>query len=150
MNSASVSYIHNQGMGFNPLVEIESYTISDNLLGFWKFNDGTGTTVIDYSIFSNHGSIINRNNTDHSWTKINDKYSYKISSNYNSFRRTEHIRWWVLFYYLRLGLSAGRSWMLLRFAESMRKALLVEGQNAQTVVKKYLGTIMCRCFLLFF
>jgi len=24
--------------------------------------------------------------------KINDKYSYKISSNYNSFRRTEHIR----------------------------------------------------------
>ena len=34
MNSASVSYIHNQGMGFNPLVEIESYTISDNLLVF--------------------------------------------------------------------------------------------------------------------
>ena len=92
MNSASVSYIHNQGMGFNPLVEIESYDISDNLLGFWKFNDGTGTTVVDYSIFSKHGSIINRNNTDHSWTKINDKYSYKISSNYNNLKRTEHIR----------------------------------------------------------
>ena len=47
MTSASVSYMHNQGMKFDSLVETDAYTITDNLLGSWKLNDATGTTLID-------------------------------------------------------------------------------------------------------
>ena len=43
-------------------------------------------------IFNNCGNKTKPLKTKKNSTKINDKYSYKISSNYNNFRRTEHIR----------------------------------------------------------
>ena len=54
VNSDGVLKIYNQGMSFNPLIEVGSYQISDDLLGFWKLNDRVGTTLLDYSTFSSH------------------------------------------------------------------------------------------------
>ncbi len=92
MTSASVSFMHNQGMKFNSLVDIDDYVTSDNLLGFWKLNDGTGTTLIDYSIFSKNGSILNQGNTDQCWITMTDSFAYQLTADYNTFQRTEHIR----------------------------------------------------------
>ena len=92
VNSDGVLKIYNQGMSFNPLVEFGSYQISDDLLGFWKLNDGQGTTLLDYSTFSSHGSIINRNNSNQCWTTMTDSFRYIITSEFNGFQRSEKVR----------------------------------------------------------
>ena len=92
VNSDGVLKIYNQGMSFNPLIEFGSYQISDDLLGFWKLNDGQGTTLLDYSTFSSHGSIINRNNSNQCWTTMTDSFRYIITSEFNGFQRSEKVR----------------------------------------------------------
>jgi hypothetical protein len=85
-------YMYRQGLNFNPLINFSDYASSDQLLGFWKMNDGTGTVVLDYSIYSNNGSIINRRNTDQCWTTVTDSFTYIISSEFNEFERSENLR----------------------------------------------------------
>jgi len=92
MNNASVGYMHQQGLNFNPLINFSNYASSDQLLGFWKMNDGTGSYVLDYSIYSNNGGIINRRNTDQCWTTVTDSFTYIISSEFNEFERSENLR----------------------------------------------------------
>ncbi len=92
MNNASVGYIHQQGLNFNPLINFSNYASSDQLLGFWKMNDGTGSYVLDYSIYSNNGGIINRRNSDICWTTVTDSFTYIISSEFNEFERSENLR----------------------------------------------------------
>ncbi len=92
MNNASVGYMHQQGLNFNPLINISNYASSDQLLGFWKMNDGTGSYVLDYSIYSNNGGIINRRNSDICWTTVTDSFTYIISSEFNEFERSENLR----------------------------------------------------------
>ncbi len=92
MNNASVGYMHQQGLNFNPLINFSNYASSDQLLGFWKMNDGTGSYVLDYSIYSNNGGIINRRNSDICWTTVTDSFTYIISSEFNEFERSENLR----------------------------------------------------------
>jgi|TARA_Y100000310_G_C20606502_1_gene775763 hypothetical protein len=92
MNNASVGYMHQQGLNFNPLINFSNYASSDQLLGFWKMNDGTGSYVLDYSIYSNNGGIINRNASDQCWTAVTDSFTYIISSEFNEFQRSENLR----------------------------------------------------------
>ena len=92
VSSDGILKIYNQGMKFNPLIESGSYQLSDDLLGFWKLNDGQGTTLLDYSTFSSHGSIVNRNNSNQCWTTMTDSFRYKITSEFNGFQRSEYLR----------------------------------------------------------
>jgi hypothetical protein len=85
-------YMYRQGLNFNPLINFSDYASSDQLLGFWKMNDGTGTVVLDYSIYSNNGSIINRNARDQCWSTVTDSFTYIISSEFNEFQRSENLR----------------------------------------------------------
>ena len=85
-------YMYRQGLNFNPLINFSDYASSDQLLGFWKMNDGTGTVVLDYSIYSNNGSIINRNASDQCWSTVTDSFTYIISSEFNEFQRSENLR----------------------------------------------------------
>ena len=45
-----VSSVYNGGTGYN-------HTGGDNLVAYWKFNEGSGTTVKDYSGNDNHGTF---------------------------------------------------------------------------------------------
>ena len=92
MNNASVGYMHRQGLNFNSLINFSDYASSDQLLGFWKMNDGTGTVVLDYSIYSNNGSILNINASDQCWSTVTDSFTYIISSEFNEFQRSENLR----------------------------------------------------------
>jgi hypothetical protein len=85
-------YMYRQGLNFNPLINFSDYASSDQLLGFWKMNDGTGTVVLDYSIYSNNGSIINREASDQCWSTVTDSFTYIISSEFNEFERSENLR----------------------------------------------------------
>jgi len=85
-------YMYRQGLNFNPLINFSDYASSDQLLGFWKMNDGTGTVVLDYSIYSNNGSILNRNASDQCWSTVTDSFTYIISSEFNEFQRSENLR----------------------------------------------------------
>ena len=85
-------YMYRQGLNFNPLINFSDYASSDQLLGFWKMNDGTGTVVLDYSIYSNNGSIINRDASDQCWSTVTDSFTYIISSEFNEFERSENLR----------------------------------------------------------
>ena len=85
-------YMYRQGLNFNPLINFSDYASSDQLLGFWKMNDGTGTVVLDYSIYSNNGSIINREASDQCWSTVTDSFTYIISSEFNEFQRSENLR----------------------------------------------------------
>ena len=51
-------YMYRQGLNFNPLINFSDYASSDQLLGFWKMNDGTGSYVLDYSIYSDRKSVV--------------------------------------------------------------------------------------------
>ena len=92
MNNASVDYMYRQGLNFNSLINFSDYASSDQLLGFWKMNDGTGTVVLDYSIYSNNGSILNINASDQCWSTVTDSFTYIISSEFNEFQRSENLR----------------------------------------------------------
>jgi len=92
MTHASVSTMYLQGLNFNPLYNNGDYDNSDATLGYWKLNDGTGTRLIDYSVFGNNGSIINRNNRNNCWSTISNSFFYEISSTFNEFERSENLR----------------------------------------------------------
>ena len=38
--------------------------VEEGLVGYWRFNEGTGTTAYDMSAYENHGNIVNAN-----WTR---------------------------------------------------------------------------------
>ena len=92
MTHASVHTMYLQGLNFNPLYNNGDYDNSDATLGFWKLNDGTGTRLIDFSVFGNDGSIINLNNSDNCWVTISDSFFFEISSTFNEFERSENLR----------------------------------------------------------
>ena len=57
LSESEITEIYNSGTGFNATVNSGNYTSSSNLRGYWKFDEGSGTTAADASSNNNTGTI---------------------------------------------------------------------------------------------
>ena len=62
------SEVYNAGTNYNHLTN--SHTA--NLVGYWKFNEGSGTTVIDHSTNSNNGTLTTNDTGLPTWVEVTD------------------------------------------------------------------------------
>lgn len=59
LSSSEVLVIYNSGNPFDLNYDSGNYTSSDNLVGYWQFNENTGTALYDYSENGNDGTLTN-------------------------------------------------------------------------------------------
>jgi 6-phosphogluconolactonase (cycloisomerase 2 family) len=57
LTAAEITALYNSSSGINAAANSGNYTSSSNLKGYWKMNEGSGTTVADASSNSNTGTI---------------------------------------------------------------------------------------------
>jgi len=60
------SEVYNGGTSYNHLTNAHA----SNLVGYWKFNEGSGTTVIDHSTNSNNGTLTTNDTGLPTWEEI--------------------------------------------------------------------------------
>ena len=80
LSPTEVSSIYNSGSNSNLNSNFNNYISSNNLIGYWKMNDGSGSTAVDYSGNGNDASIHGA-----SWDIQGNpnEYIYAPSPNYN-------------------------------------------------------------------
>jgi hypothetical protein len=64
LSAADVSALYNSGNGLKASVDSGNYDNSGDLIGYWKFNDGTGSTLTDSTSNSNNGTLTNMDSSD--------------------------------------------------------------------------------------
>ena len=63
-----ITALYNSGIGLKESVDSGNYDNSGDLVGYWQFNEGTGSMLTDNTSNSNNGTF---NNMDSSpWVKI--------------------------------------------------------------------------------
>jgi len=65
LSSTAIITLYNSGNGLNASIDSGNYTNSGDLVGYWKFNDGTDSTLTDYTSNSNNGTL--KNMDSNSW-----------------------------------------------------------------------------------
>ena len=78
--------------------------ITDNLVGYWNFDDGSGTTLTDFSQYGNNGALLNFPGDDSQWVpgqiggalNFNAAFSqYVVVSNYTKPTTTMTVSAWA-------------------------------------------------------
>jgi len=72
LNAADVTTLYNSGKGIKASANSGNYEKSANLIGYWQFNEGTGSTLTDKTSNSNSGTLTNMNSDD--W--VGSKFSF--------------------------------------------------------------------------
>lgn len=57
ISQSEITALYNQGSGLNASTNSGNYTSSSNLKGYWKLNEGAGTTVYDNSANGKNGTV---------------------------------------------------------------------------------------------
>ncbi|MDP6770321.1 MAG: Ig-like domain-containing protein, partial [Anaerolineales bacterium] len=57
LTSAEITALYNSGVALDALSNSGNYTSTSNLVGYWKMEEGTGTTLTDLSGNGNNGTI---------------------------------------------------------------------------------------------
>ena len=57
LTSAEITALYNSGVALDAYSNSGNYTSSANLKGYWKMEEGTGTTLTDLSGYGNNGTI---------------------------------------------------------------------------------------------
>jgi len=63
LNAADVTSLYNSGNGLKASANSGYYDNSGDLIGYWKFNEGTGSTLTDNTSNSNNGTLTNMDNS---------------------------------------------------------------------------------------
>jgi hypothetical protein len=63
LSAADVTSLYNSGNGLNASANSGNYDNSADLVGYWKFNEGTGSTLTDSTSNSNNGTLRNMDNS---------------------------------------------------------------------------------------
>jgi len=89
LTSAEITTVYNSGSGFNAAVNSGNYSSASGLVGYWKINEGTGTTAYDGSGNNISGSLlygpswessgVNENSIE-LWDDIDDFHNYSLES----------------------------------------------------------------------
>jgi len=64
LNAADVTSLYNSGNGLKASANSGYYDNSGDLIGYWKFNEGTGSTLTDSTSNSNNGTLTNMDSSD--------------------------------------------------------------------------------------
>jgi len=64
LNAADVTSLYNSGNGLKASANSGNYDNSGDLIGYWKFNEGTGSTLADNTSNSNNGTLTNMDSSD--------------------------------------------------------------------------------------
>ena len=64
LSAADVTSLYNSGNGLNASANSGNYDNSADLIGYWKFNEGTGSTLTDSTSNSNNGTLTNMDSSD--------------------------------------------------------------------------------------
>jgi len=64
LSAADVTALYNSGNGLKASANSGNYDNSGDLIGYWKFNEGTGSTLTDNTSNSNNGTLINMDSSD--------------------------------------------------------------------------------------
>jgi len=64
LSAADVTALYNSGNGLKASANSGNYDNSADLIGYWKFNDGTGSTLTDSTSNSNNGTLNNMDSSD--------------------------------------------------------------------------------------
>jgi len=64
LSAADVTALYNSGNGLKASADSGNYDNSDDLIGYWKFNEGTGSTLTDSTSNSNNGTLTNMDSSD--------------------------------------------------------------------------------------
>jgi len=64
LSAADVTTLYNSGNGLKASADSGNYDNSDGLIGYWKFNEGTGSTLTDNTSNSNNGTLTNMDSSD--------------------------------------------------------------------------------------
>ena len=81
LSAADVTSLYNSGNGLNASANSGNYDNSADLVGYWKFNEGTGSTLTDNTSNSNNGTLTNMDSSD--WVNGMDNgsmYYYKVAA----------------------------------------------------------------------
>ena len=64
LSAADVTSLYNSGNGLKASANSGNYDNSGDLIGYWKFNEGTGSTLTDNTSNSNNGTLTNMDSSD--------------------------------------------------------------------------------------
>ena len=64
LDAADVTSLYNSGNGLKASANSGNYDNSADLVGYWKFNEGTGSTLTDNTSNSNNGTLTNMVSSD--------------------------------------------------------------------------------------
>jgi len=64
LSAADVTALYNSGNGLKASADSGNYDNSGDLIGYWKFNEGTGSTLTDSTSNSNNGTLTNMDSSD--------------------------------------------------------------------------------------
>ena len=64
LSAADVTALYNSGNGLKASADSGNYDNSGDLIGYWKFNEGTGSTLTDNTSNSNNGTLTNMDSSD--------------------------------------------------------------------------------------
>ncbi|MDC0480392.1 LamG domain-containing protein [Candidatus Marinimicrobia bacterium] len=59
LTAAEITALYNSGNELNADANYENYSSTPNLVGYWKMNEGSGSSVLDSSPNSNTGTLVN-------------------------------------------------------------------------------------------
>ena len=82
LNAADVTSLYNSGNGLKASANSGNYDNSGDLVGYWKFNEGTGSTLTDNTSNSNNGTLTNMDSSDWVNTGMDNgsMYYYKVAA----------------------------------------------------------------------
>jgi len=84
LTAAEITALYNAGSGLNAAVNAGNYTSSSNLLGYWRMNEGTGSTLTDGSGNGNSGTLVNMASSNwHQAVSLVSKHGGVSSTNVN-------------------------------------------------------------------
>ncbi|MDC0152216.1 hypothetical protein OAJ16_01775 [Deltaproteobacteria bacterium] len=82
LSAADVTSLYNSGNGLKASANSGNYDNSGDLVGYWEFNEGTGSTLTDNTSNSNNGTLTNMDSSDWVNTGMDNgsMYYYKVAA----------------------------------------------------------------------
>ena len=94
LDQSAITTIFSYGFSFDPLNSIDHYQEQDNLVSFWRLNEGSGIYLHDLSVNNITGSVNvpNWGGGEQQWVEDPDSHSYFMKTEFNGFERIEPFR----------------------------------------------------------
>ena len=83
LTAAEVTALYNSGSGLRASSNSGNYASSANLKGYWKFDEGSGTTLTDQTSNDNDGTISGSTYALNNWTQLGSDINGEASDDFS-------------------------------------------------------------------